>query len=305
MGGQARWLGCAPAPTPRIYFANHTSHLDTLILWSALPPALRANTHPVAARDYWDKTPLRRLIAHKGLDAVLIERSGSLGREGDPLAEARLKNEAGHSLILFPEGTRGTGVLPAAFRAGLYNLARDCPNAELVPVYLANPARALPKGALLPAPITCTALLGAPIKLEAGERAPTSSPAPMPASARSPMENPVTYPMMNNPMPLLLGGLGGLLSFASITGFVLARGAQTDEGTRIIANLNARIRAWWVMVAMCGLAFVFGKGVTSGSVCTHLVPGLARVHFDHAHARGRSSCGGGGLLSVSSRCNTG
>ena len=169
VGGHARWLGCAPTPTPRIYFANHTSHLDTLILWSALPPALRATTHPMAARDYWGKTKLRRLIADKGLGAVLIERGGCLCADADPLAEARSRIAQGHSLILFPEGTRGAGPLPTAFRSGLYNLARACPQAELVPVYLANPARAFPKGAFLPAPITCTATLGAPLHLTEGE----------------------------------------------------------------------------------------------------------------------------------------
>jgi hypothetical protein len=38
-----------------------------------------------------------------------------------------------------------------------------------VPVYLSNLSRAYPKGAILPAPITCTALFGAPIQLGAEE----------------------------------------------------------------------------------------------------------------------------------------
>ena len=67
-----------------------------------------------------------------------------------------------------------------------------------------------------------------------------------------------------NPMPLLLGGLGGLLTLASAIGFVLARRAKNESARAIIANLNARIRAWWVMVAVCGFAFAFGKGVTLG-----------------------------------------
>lgn len=67
---------------------------------------------------------------------------------------------------------------------------------------------------------------------------------------------------MTNPMPLLLGGLGGVLSIASVTGAVLARRAHSDAARMTMANLNARIRAWWVMVAVCGLAFVFGQGVT-------------------------------------------
>jgi len=100
---------------------------------------------------------------------VLLDRGGSVRGEADPLAEARALMAQGHSLILFPEGTRGSGALPGPFRSGLYHLARACPQAELVPVYLANLARAYPKGAILPAPITCTALFGAPIRLSADE----------------------------------------------------------------------------------------------------------------------------------------
>lgn len=169
VGGHARWSGCAPVGGRRIYFANHASHLDTVILWSALPPDLRRTTHPLAARDYWGKTALRRFIARRGLGAVLIDRGGSVQAGSDPLAEARGVIAAGHSLILFPEGTRGMGPLPGAFRSGLYHLARACPEAELVPVHLTNLARAYPKGAILPAPITCGASFGAPIYLAAEE----------------------------------------------------------------------------------------------------------------------------------------
>lgn len=169
VGGYPRWIGCLPAATPRIYFANHSSHLDTIVLWAALPAALRARTHPVAARDYWDANPVRRLVARRGLNAVLIDRNRTGVHKQDPLAEARTRLAAGDSLILFPEGTRGTGPLPSEFRSGIHHLATAFPDAELVPVYLTNPFRAYPKGAILPAPITCTASFGAPMALVDGE----------------------------------------------------------------------------------------------------------------------------------------
>jgi len=165
VGGHARWQGCAPNPRQRIYFANHASHLDTVILWAALPADLRRTTHPVAARDYWGAGPLRRFIALNVLNAVLVDRKG--GRETlAPLLQALGK---GHSLILFPEGTRHCGVLPGPFRGGLHHLARAFPDAELVPAYLANLARAYPKGAILPAPLHCVVTFGAPIRLTDGE----------------------------------------------------------------------------------------------------------------------------------------
>lgn len=165
VGGHARWRGCAPDSRQRIYFANHASHLDTILLWAALPPSLRETTHPVAAADYWGTGPFKRFVALKVLNAVLVQRSGSR----DPLAPLRAVLDRGESLIIFPEGTRRNDILPGPFKSGLHHLAREYPQAELVPVYLANLARAYPKGALLPAPISCVVNFGTPIVLEDGE----------------------------------------------------------------------------------------------------------------------------------------
>ena len=165
VGGYARGLEYSHTSGPRIYFANHSSHLDTIILWSALPGELRARTHPVAARDYWDSNALRRLIAYRGLKAVLIDRNASTPKTINPLAEACRLLAAGESLIIFPEGTRSNERLPMPFKSGIFHLAQSCPEAELVPVYLVNPRRAYPKGAILPAPITCTAKFGTPMAL--------------------------------------------------------------------------------------------------------------------------------------------
>lgn len=159
-GAHAVWQGSAPVRQQRIYYANHTSHFDTLVIVAALPPELRAETHPVAALDYWGESALRRLIAVECLNAVLIDRSGQAA--ADPLQAPAAILAAGHSLIIFPEGTRGGGTI-GPFRNGLYNLARRFPEAELVPVFLDNPRRVLPKGTWLVVPLICTARFGAPI----------------------------------------------------------------------------------------------------------------------------------------------
>ncbi len=167
-GAYPRWLGSAPGPGQRIYFANHGSHLDTLTLWAALPPALRRRTRPVAARDYWGGGGLKGLIAGRGLNVVLIDRQRS-DAEADPLAPLHAALAAGDSLILFPEGTRRDEALPGPFKAGLYHLAQRHPQVELVPVFLDNARRSLPKGSLLPVPFICTARFGAAIAPAPGE----------------------------------------------------------------------------------------------------------------------------------------
>jgi 1-acyl-sn-glycerol-3-phosphate acyltransferase len=162
VGAYPRWEGCLPSDAQRIYFANHTSHIDTLAIWSALPSSMRASTRPVAARDYWNKGALRRHLALGVLNAVLIERSRE-DRQSDPLQPLNETLEQGHSLIIFPEGTRGTESLPGAFKSGLFHLMQRFPNVELIPVYLENLHRAMPKGTILPIPLICTIHFGAPL----------------------------------------------------------------------------------------------------------------------------------------------
>jgi len=167
VGAHARWQE-APTTAQSIYFANHTSHMDTLAIWAALGPRLRPLARPVAARDYWDRGALRRYVARKVLNVVFVERMKE-GREGDPLAPLAAALTEGSSLILFPEGTRGTGPVPGAFRSGLYNLAQRFPAVRLVPVYLENMHRAMPKGTFVPIPVICTVRFGAPLERHADE----------------------------------------------------------------------------------------------------------------------------------------
>lgn len=167
-GANARWAGCAPDTRQRIYFANHTSHLDALVLWAILPPALRALTRPVAARDYWTAGRLRRRIAVQVFHAVLIERKKPTP-DNNPLEDMIRGLGQTHSLIVFPEGTRGTGHDPGPFKGGLFHLATRRPDVELVPVLIDNLNRILPKGEILPVPLLGSVSFGTPIRLEPTE----------------------------------------------------------------------------------------------------------------------------------------
>jgi 1-acyl-sn-glycerol-3-phosphate acyltransferase len=167
IGAYPRWQGSRPEPRQRVYFANHTSHVDTVALWAALPPPLRARTRPVAARDYWGHGP-RNVLARRAFNAVLIERDRDKV-EGDPLQPLYDALDAGDSLIIFPEGTRNAEILPQAFKSGLFHLARRYPHVEFIAVYLDNARRCLPKGSLMPVPLICTVRFGAPVVMAADE----------------------------------------------------------------------------------------------------------------------------------------
>ncbi|MEO7936538.1 MAG: lysophospholipid acyltransferase family protein [Dokdonella sp.] len=161
VGVRADWR-VEPSGGQCLYFANHSSHLDTLAIWSALAPALRKRTRPVAARDYWNKPGLRGYIANKVLRAVLIERRREQ-RDDDPLVPLIEALRNGDSLILFPEGTRTAERLPQAFRGGLFRIAESFPELNLVPVYLDTLHRSMPKGAHIPLPLYCTVRFGTPL----------------------------------------------------------------------------------------------------------------------------------------------
>ena len=167
VGARALWIGCKPSDTVRIYFANHTSHMDTIALWCALPSNLRAKTRPVAAADYWHGG-FRGWLARHGFNALLIDRSPG-NRDRDPLAPLAQALERGESLIIFPEGTRHAQALPGEFKSGIFYLARQAPAAELVPVYLDNLYRSMPKGTFLPVPLTCMVRFGTPLRRESDE----------------------------------------------------------------------------------------------------------------------------------------
>jgi len=168
-GAQARWIGCAPAAVQRIYFGNHSSHADFALIWASLPYDLRVRTRPVAGADYWGKGRVRQYIIHEILHGVLIERAGS-ARTADPIEIIVAALESGDSLIVFPEGTRNTtDELLLPFKSGIYRVASRRPDVELVPVWMENLGRVLPKGEFVPVPLLCSVNFGAPLRLVPGE----------------------------------------------------------------------------------------------------------------------------------------
>ena len=146
----------------RIYFANHQSHFDWVLIWAALPQDLRTRTRPIAARDYWTASPLKAWITREIFNAVYVSRVPAHERAADedplePLVEAL---ESGDSLVIFPEGTRSNKGEPQAFKAGLYHLAERFPNVQLIPTWIDNVQRVMPKGEVVPVPILCSVTFG-------------------------------------------------------------------------------------------------------------------------------------------------
>ncbi|WP_380179573.1 lysophospholipid acyltransferase family protein [Kalamiella sp. sgz302252] len=164
-GIRARWLAPLPEDQVRIYYANHSSHLDGMVIWASMPAHLRQRVRPVAAADYWLTSNIRRYVATRLFNSVLVKRRASAEADAadNPLAQMSEPLRKGESLIIFPEGTRGDGEAIVRFKSGIWHLSRLYPQAELVPVYLENLNRVLPKGSRLIVPILCSATFGKPV----------------------------------------------------------------------------------------------------------------------------------------------
>lgn len=165
----AEWRGVGPSPRQRVYFANHVSNADMPMIWSVLPHALRLKTRPVAAADYWLKNGLRAFAGAEVFRAVLIDRRPE-ARTEDPMLAINTALAAGDSLIIFPEGLRNQGPEPLQpFKSGLFNMAKAFPDVELVPTWIANLNSVMPKGEVIPLPLMCSVIFGAPVALHPDE----------------------------------------------------------------------------------------------------------------------------------------
>lgn len=167
-GASIRWVDCQPDTCQRIYFANHTSHLDAIVLWSALPAPVRRLTRPVAAKDYWMAGPTRRYLSRRVFNALLIDRT-KIKVHRSPVDMMLKEIGDRFSLIVFPEGGRTSGPDVGEFKSGLYHLCKKRPDLELIPVYLNNLNRILPRGEVLPVPLLSCITFGPPMWLESGE----------------------------------------------------------------------------------------------------------------------------------------
>ncbi len=171
-GARAHWTEPPTDARQRVYFANHSSHLDFVVIWAALPPELRERTRPVAGGDYWNRGAVRRYLSGKVFKAILIERAGATGSPTtaqlsiEQIAEGMGEDK---SIIVFPEGTRSMNGEVLPFKSGMYHLCRLKPGLELVPVWLDNMNRILPKGETLPVPLLGRVIFGAPMRMEPNE----------------------------------------------------------------------------------------------------------------------------------------
>ena len=154
---------------PCVFYANHGSNLDALVIWAALPREIRGQTSPVAALDYWTKNWIRRWISGKVFNAVLLQRKGRPADRSHPLQAVFDMVEKGRSIIIFPEGTRSPEGKLLNFKPGIFHLKERYPDLVMIPVSLQNLNRILPKGQWVPIPLIGRITVHPPLENVAGE----------------------------------------------------------------------------------------------------------------------------------------
>ena len=148
---------------PSVIIANHNSHFDTLFLFYILPVLRIRKTHAVAAKDYFSRSRILFALASLLFSPVWLDR-GKQPRGNNPLKEMEHRLAEGHSVILFPEGTRGQPGEMQHFKSGLGRLIANHPDIPIVPVVLLGPERVLPKGRIVPLPLHGEIIISPPQK---------------------------------------------------------------------------------------------------------------------------------------------
>jgi 1-acyl-sn-glycerol-3-phosphate acyltransferase len=167
-GAKPIWHAPLALERQRIFFANHRSHGDFLTLWAALPLAQRRLTRPVAGADYWQTNKLRCYLSDHAFNSVLIPRKPSR-TDPSPIDLMGAALNQGYSLIFFPEGTRNLEDDLLPFKSGLYHIAKAFPEVDLIPVWIENLGRVMPKGVFIPVPLLCSITFGAALHVQPDE----------------------------------------------------------------------------------------------------------------------------------------
>lgn len=151
-----------------ILIANHNSHMDTMAIMSAMPSRYIHKVHPIAARDFFGGSLFKKILMRYLVNATLIKRDRE-DPENDPIDSMDKMLKKSRSLILFPEGSRGISGVMAKFKKGLGYLIQRNPEINVIPVYLDNVYKTLPRGKNLILPYNCSIKFGDPIQFKSME----------------------------------------------------------------------------------------------------------------------------------------
>src|SRR5688500_4781748 len=149
-----------------IIVANHNSHLDTMTIMASLPRNVIHKVKPVAAADHFGTTKLKARLSNYFINALLIQRKRDKeNEENDPIFQMIKALDDGFSLIIFPEGTRGTPEVQQPLKPGVGIILSKRPAVKYIPAYMKGMGKAMPKDDSLIVPHISTLVYGKPTQV--------------------------------------------------------------------------------------------------------------------------------------------
>jgi 1-acyl-sn-glycerol-3-phosphate acyltransferase len=145
---------------PCIITPNHSSHMDTMAVFSSLPVKFVNRLFAVAAKDYFFRNGIMAFAARLAANVIPLDRTGT-EKEGLQLSNSKLKT--GNSIIIFPEGTRSFTGEMGQFKKGAILLSREA-KIPVIPTYIKGTLQSMPKSANSPRPVKITVVYGKPLR---------------------------------------------------------------------------------------------------------------------------------------------
>lgn len=149
---------------PYVIVATHESIIDICALFRAVPVPLR-----FMLKQEMTRVPFVGWYA-KAMGMCFIERDGNRASMVRSLRDATAIVRAGHTLCIFPEGTRSRGGQVGVFKPGAFQVA-IASGAAVLPVAMSGAGAVLPPYSFRARPGTIHVRIGAPIGLPAGNPA--------------------------------------------------------------------------------------------------------------------------------------
>ncbi len=152
---------------PVIFAANHSSHLDTSLVLTCLPPRFRHRSIVAAGADYFFDKHWKAAFWALTINVIPIERE-KVGRRSAELAADLISR--GWNLVIFPEGTRSRTGFTSSFRGGAAYLGIRC-GVPVVPIHIEGTGRIFGPGAQRVKPGRTRVTFGDPLTALPGEKA--------------------------------------------------------------------------------------------------------------------------------------
>lgn len=136
--------------------------MDTAAFLAMIPMKGHLEAHPIAANDYFGRSPFARKFFEFVFNTIIINRKGKqeIDKTIEPINLALSQKK---SILIFPEGSRGEPEIMGQFKNGIAYILKTHPTIPFVPIYMQGLGKAMPKGDSVIIPHDSKIIVGRPV----------------------------------------------------------------------------------------------------------------------------------------------